>query len=582
MQRIRITHTAGEIWIRELDTSPLQVGRAVYNHIVLDDAAVSAEHCVLEYDGEHLLVKDRGSANGTYLNNNRLDEPRALAEGDRLYVGPYLLELVSMAPEAQRRPRVLGPRGPMIRMTSDADARARAFAKLLRWSSEWDQLGRPRRLLLRGRELDEAIAALRAGQPAGSPLLAAFVAASRRRVLARALLLALLGVAVLGAVASLAWWKLHTADTDETPPPTLAELPAPSVTEVVPTPAPDLAVEDTWIEHTVIPAETIEDVARRYGVSVTNLARWNRLNPDEPAVEPGRTLRVLPERQPLPQQLIAYELDAASDWSTLAKRFDVPVQKLRAYNPTLGDALPAGAVVDVWIDPKPHDRRQSALKIPEFDIRPDALSVGRPNDGSLDDGIQMPPSDLYIRRAPNLMWGSSATIETLLTAIARFRQDIAFDGVLVVADISKRGGGRLPPHKSHQAGRDIDVWMPSLKGVYQKSHLGRERKPRPNEIDWFATWALIRALIESGNVAHIFIEYELQEKVYRAAKLMGATDDELTRAMQWPRGRFAGGILGHSPGHTGHIHVRMRCGPLDVRCIDDIQRNAGEDVDADD
>jgi len=583
MQRIRITEADGDAWMREIHESRLDVGRNADNHIVLSHPSVSSDHCLLEFDGSSYLVKDRGSSNGTYLNNERVDEPRPVREGDLLYVGPYLLELVSIAPDAARRSPSSSPVGPVIRMSGPGDERMRLQQRLLRWASEWDAQARPRRLLLRGRALQQALACTRASLPAAlanSAVFAAFLAESRRRATRVRLGRAAIVATSIATIAGTSWAALALRERPSD------ELPA-AVAEVATEPAipvgerpvdRSVALEERWIDHEVIPAETLADISRRYDVPIASIARWNRLNPDDERIEVGRKLRIKPKLDPLPQQQIVYELDKDYDWRKLSERFGVSVQKLRAYNPELGGDLPAGTRVNVWIDPKPHDRRGSQ-KIPEFAIRPDALSVGHPNDGRLQDGIQMPKSDLYVRRAPNIMWGSSHTIENLLTAIARFRQEIDFEGVLVVADISRRSGGKIPPHKSHQGGRDVDIWMPTLKGVYQKSWLGRERKPMRNEIDWFATWVLVRSLIETDQVAHIFLEYELQEKVYRAAKLSGATDEELTRAMQWPRGPHASGILGHSSGHVGHIHVRFRCGPHDTRCSDGIRREEHDHAD---
>ena len=402
----------------------------------------------------------------------------------------------------------------------------------------------------------------------------AFLAESRSRAARARLARVAIVASVLGTISGVGWWaalapREPTAEALEVV--VVEPEPAPAISASDPRHASTAPVEERWIDHEVIPAETLDDISRRYDVPIASIARWNRLNPDDAGIEVGRRLRIKPKLDPLPQQQIVYELEKDYDWRKLSERFGVPVQKLRAYNPELGGDLPAGTRVNVWIDPKPHDKR-GALKIPEFDIRPDAISVGHPNDGRLQDGIQMPKSDLYVMRAPNIMWGSSHTIENLLTAIARFRRAIDFEGVLVVADISRRNGGKIPPHKSHQAGRDVDIWMPTLKGVYQKSWLGRERKPMRNEIDWFATWVLVRSLIETEQVTHVFLEYELQEKVYRAAKLSGATDEELASAMQWPRGPHASGILGHSSGHVGHIHVRFRCGPHDTQCSDGVRR----------
>src|SRR5689334_17197130 len=90
---IRITQTDGTAWTRDLDRARLDVGREHDNDIVLPHGAVSRRHCLLEYDGAMVIVKDRGTANGTFLNNAHLSEPRVLQEGDKLYVGPFLLEL---------------------------------------------------------------------------------------------------------------------------------------------------------------------------------------------------------------------------------------------------------------------------------------------------------------------------------------------------------------------------------------------------------------------------------------------------------------------------------------------------------
>ena len=43
-------------------------------------------------------------------------------------------------------------------------------------------------------------------------------------------------------------------------------------------------------------------------------------------------------------------------------------------------------------------------------------------------------------------------------------QQLDLEGEIKIADISKKGGGRLRPHSSHQAGRDVDIRLPRRKG----------------------------------------------------------------------------------------------------------------------
>jgi serine protease Do len=71
--------------------SELVIGRLDAD-LQLDDPQVSRRHAVLRaIDGE-LEVEDLGSANGTFVNGARLDEPRRLCPGDEIAIGPVVLE----------------------------------------------------------------------------------------------------------------------------------------------------------------------------------------------------------------------------------------------------------------------------------------------------------------------------------------------------------------------------------------------------------------------------------------------------------------------------------------------------------
>ncbi len=579
MQVLRVTRKDGHAWTVPIEPDRINIGRDPHNELVLEDDAVSREHCLIEREGHAIVVKDRGTPNGTFINNEFLGEPRQLHEGDRVYIGPFLLELVSLADEARRSVQPLsGPHGPVLRQRS-MTADDRYTDRLRGWAQRWDMGGRVRSELLRGRLLAEAREHLRAGPV--DPLVRTFVTASARRGTGRRVGIGLGVFAVTAAVAAGLWVTKPWESGDDSPvvaaedkEPELQPLPLQPKRTVEP------AVPLTWVEHKVIPAESIDDIARRYGATVSNVARWNELNPDAPEIETGRTLRIHAAKVPLPQQLIEFELDRDYDWKSLSDRFDVDPAKLRSYNPST-EELREGQRIAVWINPKPYTRRSETLELPEFQIRAGAISVGAPNQGKLKNGVQIPESPLYIRRYKNIMWGSSHTIETLLGAVARFRQDLTFDHELVLADMSRRNGGKFPPHKSHQAGRDIDIWMPTLKGVYKHKYLGngkeRERKPRSSEVDWYATWGLVRALMETGEVIKIFLDYPLHEKLHRAAVEMGATEEELAK-IQWPRGRGAGGaIVSHSAGHVGHIHVRFKCARTDQDCRNNSIRGLGDD-----
>ena len=57
-----------------LETSPLYIGRAPDNGIVVNDPATSRRHARFEHRGQDFLVVDLGSANGTLVDNVRVVE----------------------------------------------------------------------------------------------------------------------------------------------------------------------------------------------------------------------------------------------------------------------------------------------------------------------------------------------------------------------------------------------------------------------------------------------------------------------------------------------------------------------------
>jgi len=65
----------------------INVGRARENQVCLDDVTVSRQHAWIKAEGEDFLVFDIGSANGTFVNDERVDAPRRLENGDVIRFG---------------------------------------------------------------------------------------------------------------------------------------------------------------------------------------------------------------------------------------------------------------------------------------------------------------------------------------------------------------------------------------------------------------------------------------------------------------------------------------------------------------
>jgi hypothetical protein len=65
----------------------VNIGRSQDNQIILKDVTVSRHHAWIKAEGEAFLVFDVGSANGTFVNGERVEAPRELQSGDTVRFG---------------------------------------------------------------------------------------------------------------------------------------------------------------------------------------------------------------------------------------------------------------------------------------------------------------------------------------------------------------------------------------------------------------------------------------------------------------------------------------------------------------
>ncbi len=63
------------------------LGRSPESDIIILDPYVSARHAEIVLAGAGFILRDLGSANGTYVNGRRLRRKRVLRRGDRLELG---------------------------------------------------------------------------------------------------------------------------------------------------------------------------------------------------------------------------------------------------------------------------------------------------------------------------------------------------------------------------------------------------------------------------------------------------------------------------------------------------------------
>ncbi len=176
-----------------------------------------------------------------------------------------------------------------------------------------------------------------------------------------------------------------------------------------------------------------------------------------------------------------------------------------------------------------------------------------------------------------------------LTSAFRTVHDQLPGGVAAVGDLSGRSGGANDRHRSHESGRDIDIffyaedrshhpmrpraamihytpdgraraWSPPVPGL-------RIAEPLPHAVlDAARTWALVRALLvdASVKVQWIFIQQGIAELLLREGRRAGDPAAVLAVAAALFRQP-----VGAEP-HDDHMHVRVFCDPGDRRlgCID--------------
>ena len=78
----------GKTWL--LAPGETTIGRHPANDIALDDITVSRTHCRLTLDDDGLSLEDAASTNGSYVNDQRVEET-SLAPGDHLMIGKFHL-----------------------------------------------------------------------------------------------------------------------------------------------------------------------------------------------------------------------------------------------------------------------------------------------------------------------------------------------------------------------------------------------------------------------------------------------------------------------------------------------------------
>ncbi|MEO6775946.1 MAG: penicillin-insensitive murein endopeptidase [Kofleriaceae bacterium] len=304
--------------------------------------------------------------------------------------------------------------------------------------------------------------------------------------------------------------------------------------------------------------ETVENAAASHGCSTELVERINHL--DTSIVRPGTVIEVphctIASRSRTRARR-AYHGDGDGDGDGDAK------------------ARQALAVIDgaTWITPEdrgePHDRASRigaastashALDVPRDRDRARDGSIGVPWAGALAHAAKLEAGDGYVVRRPSRAFGAKHVVAQLRAAIGEVRALYPGLPTLAIGDLSAEHGGRISDHRSHQSGLDVDVGF-----YFTKLPAGpRAGFTEANAaLDLEATWALLAAFARTAALADgvqmIFLDYDVQRRLYDFARRRGTPERELDFMFQYPHGRDElTGLVRHWPGHANHMHVRFK------------------------
>jgi phosphoserine phosphatase RsbU/P len=117
----------------KMDRMKLTIGRSSRNDICIGDPFASRLHAELRREGDHVLLVDNGSANGTYLNGQRVSGTIRLEPGDLIRIGETEIEYKSEEQEMMSGATVFlsGPVGALPADTITSPIASRSTSDLI-------------------------------------------------------------------------------------------------------------------------------------------------------------------------------------------------------------------------------------------------------------------------------------------------------------------------------------------------------------------------------------------------------------------------------------------------------------------
>jgi hypothetical protein len=174
-----------------------------------------------------------------------------------------------------------------------------------------------------------------------------------------------------------------------------------------------------------------------------------------------------------------------------------------------------------------------------------SISVGFVESGRMINGVQLQSGDSWLVVDPAGSWGTQEMVDSIITVARAIREQFPEAPLLRVNHLSKKEGGHLRPHRSHQAGRDVDL------GFFYQGNGGRKAP-----IDVAKNWFMLKALVTLTDVQMVLADRRVQKVLYQYALSQGEDKTWLDRLFHAGKASM---VL-HAPRHRDHFHVRFYAG----------------------
>src|SRR5689334_11891724 len=93
MFSVIISEKGGAERRESFDRTEINVGRVQGNDLMLPKGNVSKRHARLLYRDGRFIVTDLKSTNGTYVNGRKIAQATIVREGDKIYIGDFVLRI---------------------------------------------------------------------------------------------------------------------------------------------------------------------------------------------------------------------------------------------------------------------------------------------------------------------------------------------------------------------------------------------------------------------------------------------------------------------------------------------------------